>query len=58
MIFNGLRLRPLTDQVCEVRLESLGATVWVSFHDFDDSGRPQLLFLLERMARRASGGAP
>ncbi|HEY0300626.1 MAG TPA: serine hydrolase domain-containing protein [Rhizomicrobium sp.] len=50
--FSGLTLRPLTAQVCEMRIPSLDASVWVSFHEFDGNGKPQLLFLLERMARR------
>ena len=51
-VFDGIELRPLTAQVFEARLAALDATVWISFHDFDANGKPSLVFLLERMARR------
>ncbi len=51
-IVDGLTLCPITAQVCELEIPALKATVWVSFHEFDVAGKPQLIFLLERMARR------
>ncbi len=55
--FGALALRPLTRDVFEAAIPSVNATVWISFHEFDASGKPQLLFALERMARR-SGDLP
>lgn len=48
----GLRLRPITAAVFETEIPSLKATIRVSFHDFDGAGKPRLLSVLERMARR------
>lgn len=56
-IANGLVLQPLSAKVCAMRIPALDASVWVSFHDFDEHSRPRLLFLLERMARRNDGDA-
>lgn len=53
-IINGLSLTPLTDQVFAAQIPALNATIWVSFHDYDAEGRPALIFLLERLARRVS----
>lgn len=47
-----LKLRPLSPTVFEAELAALKATIWVSFHDFGQDGRPNLFFGLERMARR------
>ncbi len=49
---NNLVLRPRTQSVFEADVPALGAPVWLSFHDFDDTGRPALFFAAERMARR------
>jgi CubicO group peptidase (beta-lactamase class C family) len=51
-IVDGIELHPLTAQVFEARLPALDATIWISFHDFDANGKPSLLFVLERMAKR------
>ncbi len=55
-VIDRLELHPLTAQIFETWLAALDATIWISFHDFDASGKPSLVFLLERMARRE--GAP
>lgn len=51
-VLQGLKLRPLSPSVFEAEIAALKATVWVSFHDFEPDGRPNLFFGLERMARR------
>lgn len=50
---DGLRLRPLNHQIFETMIPPLNAKIWVSFHDFRSDGKPQLIYVLERMARRS-----
>jgi CubicO group peptidase (beta-lactamase class C family) len=50
--FSGLTLHPVTAQVFSVRIPALDAEIWASFHEFDEAGKPQLFFVLERMTRR------
>ncbi|WP_312160453.1 serine hydrolase domain-containing protein [Phenylobacterium sp.] len=53
-ILDGLQLRPLSSEVFEAEIASMGgAKIWLSFHEFDPDGRPRLLYALERLARRA-----
>ncbi|MDB5495564.1 MAG: ampC [Phenylobacterium sp.] len=52
-ILDGLHLRPLTTEVFETTIPALDASIWVSFHDFASDGKPGLLSVLERLARRA-----
>jgi CubicO group peptidase (beta-lactamase class C family) len=57
-ILDGLRLRPLNSEIFEAEIPSMnGAKIWLSFHEFDARGRPQLLFALERLARRGDEAA-
>lgn len=51
----SLSLRPLSARVWEAVLPDLSLSIWVSFHDFDAQGRPGLISVFERMARRADG---
>jgi CubicO group peptidase (beta-lactamase class C family) len=55
--FVGLQLRPITADVFETTIASLKATIWVSFHDFGSDGKPRMLSVLERMARREESAA-
>ena len=54
-VLDAVIMRPLSTTVCEARIPVLDRSVWISFHDFDDSGKPELLFVTERMARRSNG---
>ncbi|WP_299329539.1 serine hydrolase [Parasphingopyxis sp.] len=56
-VLDGLVLEPLDRSIFETRVGELGAPTWLSFHEFDDSGVPQLFFVIERMARRTGEAA-
>jgi len=53
----SLSLRSLSARVWEAILPGLGLSIWVSFHAFDAQGRPGLISVFERMARRREGHA-
>lgn len=52
---NGVMLTPLNSQIFDVHIPALGTNTWMSFHEFDEAGRPHLFHALERMSRRKEG---